>query len=208
VQSRDWRQGVGILLSIIAALLLGQNSAAQEGVDQEIVRLEANARIDCGQVTAPIGRILLIRKGKDTCAVRFTEFHRDHDAKKPTVFNSGDETFGAEYDWYCQEDGSHDLTKPNVKSGHRSLVRKPLIGFFRLAFQTGETFIKCGPFKLWWWYPSFVSFYGGPEQGDYGVEITPTRRKDIKGVNTLETRLKWYRYDERRKAIYVPLDEL
>jgi hypothetical protein len=158
---------------------------------------------------APLGRFLLIRKDKAVCAVRFTKVQRGHDAKPETTFNSGEESFSAEYDWYFQEDGSGDFTQPGVLSGHEQLARKPLKGIGRLAFQTGQIYVKCGTFdKLLWLYPTWVSFYGGSRRGDYGIELAPTKWTEIKEVNVHDPRLKWYRYDENRKPVDIPLDDL
>lgn len=198
---------VNFLVSLLLILTIKPESLkAADGLDEEIARLQANARIDWGQVTAPIDKFLLIRKSNDMCAVRFTEFHRGHDAKPPTVFHSGEVTLYAEYDWYCQRDGSGDFTKPNIQSGHSKLERKPLRGIGRLAFQTGERCVKCGPFKLYWRYPTSVAFYGVPKQGDYRVELSPTRWTEINNLNTHDSHLKWHRCDEHRKTIYIPIE--
>ncbi len=159
--------------------------------------------------SAPIGRFLLARHGKDVCAIRFTEFHRGRDAKPPTVWHSGEETLYAEYDWYYQGDGSGDFGKANVKSGHSELVQKPLVGIGRLAFQTGTIYVRCGPFKLRWHYPNHVGFHlSNAKDDDVGNELAPTKWIDISAVNAQDPRLKWYRFDEKRPVIYIPVDEL
>jgi hypothetical protein len=161
-------------------------------------------------VSAPLDHFLLIRKDKDICAVRFTEFHRGHDAKPGTIFNSGEETLYAEYDWYYQGDGSGDFTKPRLKSGHRKLVRKPLIGIGRLAFQTGTINVKCGPFELGWIYPNHVAFFKRKEYLVHGVELAPSKEQEISEVRVNDPCHKWYQYDEKeeRKRFSIPLDEL
>lgn len=125
--------------------------------------------------SAPLGRFLLVRKGRDVCALRFTEFHRGHDAKPPSLFHSGEETLYAEYDWFYQGDGSGDFTKADVESGHRKLVRKPLVGLIHpFVFQTGTVEVRCGPFVLSWLYPNNVGFRSWSQKRDESVDLAPT----------------------------------
>ena len=168
-----------------------------------------NATVTYMNASAPIGRLLLIRNGKDCCAVRFTEFHRGHDAKPSTIFNSGDETLYAEYDWYFQGDGSGDFTKSNVKSGHEKLKRGPMVGIGRFSFQIGTTAISCGPFSLSWIYPNNVGFHlSNTKEDDIGNELAPTKWKDLHEIDIREPRVRWYRFDEKRKDIIIPVDHL
>ena len=170
---------------------------------------KTRAMITWDDVGAPLGRFLLIRKEKDICAVRFTEAHRGHDEKPQTILSSGEESLYAKYDWYYQGDGSGNFTSTNVKSGHDDLVRRPLIGIGRLAFQTGDIYVKCGTFKLRWMFPDRVAFYStGVIPADYGIELAPSKWTDINEVRVQDSRLKWYRYDETRKIIFIPVDEL
>lgn len=172
-------------------------------------RAQSNATVTYMNASAPIGRFLLIRNGKDACAVRFTEFHRGGDAKTPTVFHSGDETLYAEYDWYYQGDGSGDFSKPNIKSGHEKLKRGPMVGIGRFSFQIGTTAVACGPFSLSWMYPNNVGFtLSDTKEDDAGNELAPTKWNDIREVNIHDPRLRWYRYDEDRKKFSVSIDEL
>lgn len=169
----------------------------------------SNATLTRTEVSAPLGRFLLLRKDKMVCAVRFTKAQRGHDAKPATTFNSGEENFSAEYDWYSQGDGSGDFTLPGVLSGHESVARRPLKGIGRLAFQTGQIYVECGTFdKLFWRYPTWVSFYGKSRRGDYGIELAPTKWAEIKEMDVHDPCLKWYRYDENRESVDIPLDDL
>jgi hypothetical protein len=170
---------------------------------------QKNATVTYMNASAPRGRILLIRNGKDTCAIRFTDFHRGHDEKTPTVFSSGEETLYAEYDWFYQGDGSGDLTKSNVEVGHRKVKEGHMVGVGRFSFPTGTSAIKCGPFSLNWIYPNNVGFgLSNTKEDDVGNELAPTKWKEIQEVNLLEPRLKWYRFDEKRIRQIIPLDKL
>lgn len=198
-----------IALAVILLLLMPISVHSQDRLDQEIETLKTNARIDHGAVTAPTGKLLLARRGNVICAIRFTEFHRAHDAKPGTVFHSGDETLSAHYDWACQPDGSNDLKKKNTLGGSGKLVSKPLVGIGRLAFQTGNEEIKCGPFKLFWYFPTFVAF--SPTLGNCSgseVELSPTKWVSVEQIDFSLPSLKWYRCDSQRRSVYVPIDEL
>lgn len=45
-------------------------------------------------------------------------------------------------------------------------------------------------------------------QGDYGIELAPTKWTDISQVDVFDPRLIWYRYDENRKDLNIPVDKL
>ena len=169
---------------------------------------ESRAVITWDSAGAPLGKFLLIRRGGDACALRFTTAHRGHDAKPQTLTQSGEETFFAEYEWFYQGDGSSLLTGPGVRSGRGKLEKKPLRGIGRLAFQTGETYVKCGPFTLLWTYPTSVSFYSGSNRGDQGIEMAPTKWSSVLQIDFQNPHLKWYRYDEDRSVTYIPIDAL
>jgi len=196
-------------LTILLLLVIPVSAHTQDRIDQEIEELKTHARIDPGAVAAPVGRLLLIKKGKDICAITFSEFHRGHDASEGTVFHSGDETLYASYQWICQADGSGDFKKRNTLSGSGKLIRKPLAGIGRLAFQRGNQEIKCGPFKLFWYFPTLVSFSSTLGNcSDSGIELSPTRWVSTQEISASLSSLRWYHCDEQRKTVYVPLDDL
>lgn len=186
------------------------NSAVERKAAAAAKRAQEAALITYHNASAPLGRFLLIRNGKDACAVRFTGFHRGHDAKPPTIFNSGEESLYAEYDWFYQGDGSGDFSKPNLKSGHSKLAEKPLLGIGRFSMRfTGSTVVVCGPLKLAWIYPIQVGFHlSNSKKDDVGNELAPTRWKEISEVDSDNPHLNWYRFDENRDFVVIPLDEL
>lgn len=180
--------------------------------NQRYKEAEEHARggtfISLHSVSAPIGRFLLMRTGPNVCVLRFTDIHRGEDARPPTWWHEGGESEYAEYDWYYQwYYSSGDFF--TVESGHHKLYQKPAVGIGRLRFPVGNNAIRCGsfPFRLRWWYPSHVSMTG--DKGEvFGVELAPTKWKEISEVNVRDSRLKWYRYDEKRKDTYISVDEL
>jgi hypothetical protein len=207
MRNQHWLSLLGQTLSMLLILLSLAMGTAMAGVATE-KRTRTHARVDWHQVGAPFGRFLLIRKGTSTCAVRFTEFHRGNNAKPPTLFSSGDESHHAEYDWYWQADGSGDFRKPNVQSGHAKLIQKPLLGIGSFAFQTGKVHVRCGPFKLLWHYPVAVSFDVRGECSDQRTELAPTALKNIGDITGNNPDTRWYKCDQTRKSLLIPLDEL
>ena len=159
-------------------------------------------------VAAPAGKFLLIRKGSDMCAVRFTSFRRGHDAKPPTLFWSGAERKFAEFDWYYQGDGSGNFTDKNIQFGHTKLQLNPTWGYAHMTFQTGQTAVKCGRIRLVWHYPYIVTIYPGGKLGDFGFELAPTAWDKIDDVDAGSPLLKWYRYEEDRKPLVIPSNDL
>lgn len=210
------RMGV-LICGMFACLLVGEDRGWANTVKETESTLEERERqyysaaeIYPGGVRAPIGRFLLMRRGKDLCALRFTEFHRGHDAKPPTLFHSGHESFYAEYDWFYMQNEEGSFTGPKVDSGHRKVDRQPLVGLMwgRLGFQLGTTEVKCGPFYPKWSYPSMINFYEGTDSFFSGIELAPTKWKEISEVNPRDPRLIWYRYNEEQQHIFIPLEDL
>jgi hypothetical protein len=110
--------------------------------DIEPSRIEY-ARVDWHQVSAPFGKFLLMRGAEGVCAVRFTDYHLGHDAKAPTMFNSGEETASAEYEWHFVAAGTGWFSSANVTHGKSRVSSGPLKGIGRLAFQSKNPILRC-----------------------------------------------------------------
>lgn len=167
------------------------------------------AQVSWDGVAAPVGRLLLIRQeGRDVCAIRFLRVQRGDDKQPQTFFSSGDENVSAEYEWWLLRPSEADGNVRGAQNGKGVVSKGPLVGLGRLAFRTGQSFIQCGAFSLWWDYPARVRFHGAVRQGDYGVEIAPTGWKSVSEINLMEPSLKWYRYEEMRGFMGIPLESL
>lgn len=151
-------------------------------------------------VDMPLGRILLIRKNSKYCAVKFTRFWTEKDGK---------EKF-ATYEVYYKEDGIGDFSNKNLKViKEKASLLPPRGPFYPLKWQPGNPEIKCRSLRLAWDYKGFVCFFERRDSpGEYGIELAPTKWADISQVNVLDTRLKWYRYDTKRKRMNIPIDQL
>jgi hypothetical protein len=168
---------------------------------------------------SPCGKLLLIRKGKDACGIRFTGYHRDYDRKQETFFSTGEENMYGEYEWYYQGDGSYDFTRGNVASGKGKLHRGPAyrLGHMLTLWRTPPWWwIECGPFKLEWSYPCGLTIRSYVEATkpklDEEVELAPTKWTKLEEVDFANPKLKWVK-DQRivigvPQIEWLPLEEL
>ncbi|OGQ95294.1 MAG: hypothetical protein A2521_03960 [Deltaproteobacteria bacterium RIFOXYD12_FULL_57_12] len=151
-------------------------------------------------IEVPLDRILLIRKDLHCCALKFTRLWTDNDGKEKY----------ADYEVYYQGDGTGNFANNNVTRSEGRASEFPLRGPFRpFIYQPGDSYVKCGPFKLGWNYKKKVAVMP-PDKGlgDFGFELAPTPWTDIKEVDIKDQRVKWYRYEEKRKRVFIPIDKL
>lgn len=175
-------------------------------------------------VEVPLNRIVLVRKSAQYCAIIFTRCWAEIDEErtgkcapninmKGDVANDNKEAALKKYSIYqsfYQDDGTGNFTNKNVKIFQGTASWLPLRGPFRpFIYQPGDAYVKCGPNKFVWQYKTFIGVITtGKFMGDYGFEIAPTPWTDIGEVNIHDPRIKWYRYDEKRERIYIPIDKL
>jgi hypothetical protein len=150
-------------------------------------------------VVISLGRIALIRRASEYCAVKFTNFWT----------GKTEEDRYAEYESYYQGDNTGSFSNRNVKFRKGKLSATKPRGIGRFAFTFGNRDIRCGPIRLWWGGGGSVHFFSSNQkQGDYGIEIAPTIWTDISQVDVYDPRIKWYRYDEERPRLNIPIEKL
>lgn len=199
---------IAFLISISTAIASDKPNPAKKLKDYES-KAYTHAEIYDSGVASPLGYFLLVRKGNNACAVRFTNFWRDNDEKKPTVFSSGQENVYAEHEWYFQGDGSFDFTKDNVKHGNGKVHDGPSYGIGRAAFKFHLPLqVKCGEVPMFWRYPTRLLFEDNAGLWDKEIEIAPTKWKTIGEVNFKSPILLWTRYSDYERLQYIPLDQL
>lgn len=160
-------------------------------------------------IIMPLEKILLVRKDSEYCALKFTKVWSENTSEVSSIFVAKGSDEHAIYESYYQGDSSGDFSKSDVefKSDRLSFPKPRGIG--RLAFSFGNKKIKCGSIELEWLGKGSVYFFKeGQKEGDYGIEFAPTKWTDITKVNAFDSRLKWYRYDEKRKRVNIPLEKL
>jgi hypothetical protein len=154
----------------------------------------------CG-VGMPLGRILLIHKDRQYCALKFTKFWTE---------NNQTEKY-ATYESYYQNDGTGNLQNTNVKFSEGKASHLPLRRpYHPFLIQPGYTKVDCGFLRLQWNYKGYVTFFKGyDDDADQGIELSPTPWTNISEINVFDPRVKWYRYDESRiKEIKIPIDKI
>ncbi len=152
-------------------------------------------------IVMPLGRLALVRKGTEYGAVKFNEFW---------LGKTEDDQY-ANYISYYQGDGSGDFSKGTVKVMREQLVTRRYWGLGDLRFPVGhqKMDVECGPIKMFWVGGGSLHFFAwGQRQGDYGVELAPTKWTDISQVNVFDPRVKWYRYNEKRARSNIPIGQL
>jgi hypothetical protein len=175
-------------------------------------------------VEIPLNRIMLIRKNAEYGAVKFiktwTELDEEVLKKYANYMNHGADMADhyrdistkkyATYESYYQGKVTGNFSESNVKMMRETASWLPLRGPVRpFIYQPGNARVQCGPFKLVWQYKTCVSFIpSGKYMGDYGFELAPTPWTGIKEVNIKDPRIKWYKYDEKRERVFIPIDKL
>ena len=189
------------IFCLIATFVTGGSGmgASKKGEDigppGEYVIVSPNA------IIMPLGKILLIREDSDYGAIKFIKFWT----------GKAEDDLYATYESYYQDDKTGVFTNKNVKFTKEELHSpKPSFSLFGHPFAFGiKEEIRCGPIRLWWSGRGTVYFFKRDQrEGDYGIELAPTKWTDISQVNVSDPRLKWYRYDEKRKDTTIPVDQL
>jgi hypothetical protein len=190
-----------ITLCLIILFLMGEMEMAASKNGEDVGSADQNVIVSPNAIIMPFGKILLIRKDSDYGAVKFIKFWT----------GKAEDDVYATYESYYQDDKTEDFTNKNVKFTKEELHSpKPSFSLFGhpFAFSIKEE-IRCGPFRLWWSGRGTVYFFSrGQREGNYGLELAPTKWTDISQVNVSDPRLNWYRYDEKRRDIKIPVDQL
>lgn len=170
------------------------------GSDQELKPLSSeDVGIAPNAIRVPEGFILLVRKKSEYCAIKFIKFW--------TGKTKDDEY--ATYESYYQNDATGNFKSKKVQFEKGELSRPRLRGIGRFSFSFGKLDIRCGPIKLFWSGKGWVYFFNSnQEQGDYGIELAPTKWTDISQVNVFDRELQWYKYDSARQRKTILIDRL
>lgn len=134
-------------------------------------------------VLMPEKFFLLVRKGRDIGAVRFTKIGQDADGNGKSRYES-----------YFQGDGSGSFLSSNVIKRTEEIEIKPMRGIHAFAWQPGQN-------RLWigkWWFgcysPSLVNMSLHFSENDDGFEFAPTSAISVEEINLSDKRLRWFRY--------------
>ena len=208
------------ILIFWSALIMGflswpENANSVENIKPHFPREKAEQYTKVGAIIGPIfskyplGRIILIRREADLCAVRFTAFHQG-EFKTRTFYRMDGHILYAEYDWFLPAPGTGDFSAPLGETGHAKLEEHPRIGLGRLSWVPGDYRVECGPFEPFWIYPTGIEVYeAGDRKYPSGLEFAPTSWRNPSEVDLQHySKLKWYGYNESRKTFLIRLNEL
>jgi hypothetical protein len=136
-------------------------------------------------VLLPKGAFLLIRKGREIGAIRFTSIEQGG------TIGTGK----AVYESYFQGDGSGSFRSPNVRKQTGENDLKPLQGIGRASFQFGKDKVQVGKWDFRSGYPGRIDMwpYRG-SQKDYGYEFAATSARDVGEIDASDKRLRWFRF--------------
>ena len=172
-----------------------QTSPKTETVEEII---KSNYLIGFSWIDSPLNSVVLVKSDEVMCAIKFISFNKGSDKKEPTTFNSGDESFFAEYEIVELKSGFI-----SAKS-QKSVSRLATIGIGRLSFQKGNTKVRCGETILQWAYPTSLIM----SKDDKGVEFAFSRFIDLEQSLKENESATWYGYDEFRDWFLVPFTSL
>ncbi len=184
-----------ILIIILLPLFAVEVSAKMSPEEVSLGRGPNDVHIAGNGIGMPIGRILLVRRGNETGAIRFIK----------DWFIISKRFSRAEYESYI-------FTNPKEYMSANTLIRKKSIAswnFIANFLFWGNAEVKCGSIRMFWTGNRTVYFYSGDQyDGDYGIEFAPTPWMDISQVNLSDQRIKWFRYNGKRDRVNIPIDNL
>jgi hypothetical protein len=193
---------ISIIFGLLLIFVLGGDGMAASNTGVNVGPPGLNeVLIGPNGVIMPLGKILLIRKDSDYGAIKFSNF----------CTGKTEDDLYAKYEVYYQDDKTGDFHNQKVKFSQGELHSpKPIFSLFGHPFAFGiKEEIKCGPIRLWWTGKGAVYFFGRDQrQGDYGIQLAPTKWTDISQVNVFDMRLNWYRYDAKRQRMVLSIDQL
>jgi hypothetical protein len=206
-----------IMTSLLSAIMGATciNSIADSSQLQRN-NLEYYSQVDKGGVSVPIGYILLIRKDKYACAIRFTDYkiagsgygigYTGNNSASELNTHFASHSY-AEYDYFYQDDGSGSFKNENVNAGRAKLGN--FSGAELLPDKDDMNLVKCGQLIFRWNGEVGVSFNIEPGVNDKDVVLAATKWRKVSEININDPRIKWYRFDNAPKySKIIPVEDL
>lgn len=165
--------------------------SAPEDKSAVLIPTENKFVIAGNAVGMPAGRILLMRKTGQHCAVKLTEIKANK--------RGG---------WDMQYE-SYSSGRPEALKG-QAYTREPKgIGHLLTLSSTGKDYLRCEPLTLqvsgssygWW-----VYFYERDTDQDKAVELAPTKWTEASQINFTDRSVAWYAFDDKRKRRDVRIE--
>ncbi|MBI5232972.1 MAG: hypothetical protein HY880_01315 [Deltaproteobacteria bacterium] len=182
-----------------ASLLLGQGKphtwipTPEERAAQPWIPGTDEVLIGPGAVSMPLGKILLVRKGVQYCALKFID----------TWLGETKHDHYTSYEFYYQGDGSGDFSGNKAVPGAGVLFFPRVRGFLGMpVIKEAKDIIECGDMKLKWRYIAHV----GSKEVEYA--FAPTPWNSITEVNVHDARIRWHSKAINQQIITVHIDQL
>jgi hypothetical protein len=191
--------------TVMWALVFVCWTGAALGIDINALRDDGSEAVLAYEaIGVPAMRVILIDDGRGLCELRLSPLERKGDAQPETAFRSGDETQSRRYEWQYALTGSTGIER--TISGKGSLVSRSTYGIGRaIVLGGGNRTIKCGPMRLQWGAPGFLSYGAEWGCGRRKVRIAPTSWRNFSEVQADDKRLRWYDCHDGKEAEFVPL---
>lgn len=179
---------------VILIFLIGTISWSSERLNINFAHIGPNA------IGMPFNKILLISKGKIYFALKYTKGWK---GEKEGEWYS-------KYEIFCQDDGSGDFLKGNVKykTGELSDLQ-PLRIIGRLVIWRESRNINFLNLSTWWSTNGKINwtYFKNEKKADKeAIKLSPTNWNNIKDVDVFSNKLKWFNYDENRKDFQIQLN--
>lgn len=209
-RSALWRKRLTRTMSALAitscvACATGEVTLNQAPPEYSGEELASYAMIEMTSVASPLGRYLLLRRKNEGCAVRFWSPARQHDARAPSVFTSGEETTSVNYESLYIDDGTFDLSTSRIVLIRDVASNRASVGVGHVYSQKpgAAQYVVCGPMKINWTYPHFLSptiYKEGAWIDDPILELAPTAIEDRKRIDFSDPKLRWFNSRESHRT--------
>ena len=183
-----------LLTLVMIGFLIGRSGRAQSQTEQG----DSKAQFSMGPryVHMPENFFVLVRKGTNTGAIRFTKIVQDSLGNGKSAYES-----------YFQSDGTGSFLTPNVVKRSGEIDIKPMRGVHTLAWQPGQNRLLVGK----WWFgcrsPSLINMSIHFSEKDEGYEFAPTSAQSLAEIDLTDKRLRWFHYDPNAR-ISLPVADL
>jgi hypothetical protein len=187
---------LAMLYAVVLMILLGIQPVSAQAQANKAAPSQPEFAMGPRYALMPEKFFLLVRKGREIGAIRFTKVEQDADGNGKSTYES-----------YFQGDGSGSFLNSNVVKRTDEIEIKPMRGIHAFAWQPGQN-------KLWvgkWWFgcmgPSLVNMSSHFSENDEGFEFAPTSAQSVAEINFTDKGLRWFRYNPDA-SVDVPVSNL
>ncbi len=183
-----------IIGTVIAMPFLASGCSAMvlaQYAEPTILATEPAFVIGFETIKVPAGRILLFRTKNEFCALK--------------IENSGTTSVKDKRINYTDYQLSRVVGNGLVHTETGRFALEGMFGLGHWKWYVGNTLIKCGGYRIAWYFPNEFSI-----SGKVGLAVAPTAWTSFSQVKYDDTRVQWFEADPttKRKAITFPVNSL